>query len=85
MDRYWEKEQPRTFKTGRNVVDYYVDAEKLSIARPVWTDDTGKERQGKTVTLDIFALLESDRSTIDAARDIFTSIITAIDDRLEIL
>ena len=83
--KYWENETPWAFDTSKNAVQYYPVAEKLSVARPMWKDDSGKERRGKSITLDIAALLESGADTIKIARTIFADLIDYIDQRLEVL
>jgi len=85
MEKYWESESPMTITTGSNVLQYYPVAEKLSVSRPGWTDADGNERLGKTVALNIEALLESGVATMEAAREVFANIIASIDARLELL
>ena len=85
MAKYWESEIPQVIKTNKNVLQYYPVAEKLGVMRPMWTDDNGKERPGKSVTMDISALLESDAETIRAARGVFADIVGYIDNRLGVL
>ena len=57
-NKYWEDETPQTVVTDKNVIEYYPKAQKLSVGRPRWTDDTGNERQGKTVALDVQSVLD---------------------------
>ena len=83
MDKYWESETPQVITTNKNVLQYYPVAEKLSVMRPVWTDENEKEHPGKAVTLDVACLLESDVETIRAARRVFADIVGYIDNRLE--
>jgi len=85
MAKYWETETPTTITTNRNVIQYYHDAEKLSVARLPWTDATGNERQGKTVTFDIDAVYESGEDVMEAVRDVCAAIADRIEQRLEIL
>ena len=85
MAKYWETETPTTITTNRNVIQYYHDAEKLSVARLPWTDASGKERQGKTVTLDIDAIHESGVDVLEATKEVFTAIADRIEQRLELL
>jgi len=85
MSKYWETETPATVTTNKNVLLYYSGAEKLSVSRPPWTDDDGNERQGKTVTYDVGAVLESGAEAMAAARGVFTAIVQRIDERLNLL
>ena len=82
MGRFWESETPTTITTSKNVVQYYREAEKLSVARPPWTDGEGATKQGKTVMLDIGAVLESNADAMTVARDVFAGIVQRIDERL---
>ena len=36
---YWDDEAPVKATTGKNVMEYYQKAGKLSISRLPWTDD----------------------------------------------
>ena len=85
MSKYWENETPVTITTGRNVLQYFKDAGKLSVTRPVWIDDKGVERRGKVVVLDVTALLEADTEDIKTARDIFSSLSERLNRRLTLL
>ena len=80
MGKYWEDERPDTVKTARNTLQLYVEAEKLAIQRPAWTDSDGNEKQGKTVTLDIRAFDDCDKETLETARDMFAFVIGKIDE-----
>ena len=53
---FWETEKPRVVDTGRNVLEYFPGAHRLSIAKPNWTNANGEEKRGKTVMLDLDAL-----------------------------
>ena len=53
---FWETEKPRVVDTGRNVLEYFPGAKRLSIAKPNWTNANGEEKRGKTVMLDLDAL-----------------------------
>ena len=57
---YWTEEKPVVADTGRNVLRWYVAADKLQVSMPNWTDGNGEERQGKTVTIDLCALAETE-------------------------
>ena len=83
MSKYWITESPVTITTAKNVLQYYCQAGKLHVCRPAWTDDKGIERQGKTVALDLTALLECE--DLSAARELFEDILEKIDERLELL
>jgi len=76
--KYWESETPTTITTSKNVLSYYPNAAQLAVARSNWTDENGDERQGKTVTFNIAALLENDIVTITATRDMLAAIIERI-------
>ena len=56
MENFWETEKPMTADTGKNVIEYFPDAGKLSISKPNWTDKEGNEKRGKTVLLDLAAV-----------------------------
>ena len=56
---YWENEQPTIIDTERNVLRYFPQADKLQVCQPSWTDKDGNAKQGKTVTLDLTALRET--------------------------
>ena len=83
MNRYWKTETPTFTVTSRNTLQYYREAEKLSVSKSMWTDDKGAERIGKTVVFDLAALHESE--DLGKAREVFSDILTKIDERLEIL
>ena len=85
MNKYWKAEIPKTISTGKNILQYYRESEKLSVARLPWTDKDGAERQGKTVALDISALTESGTDTLTAAREVFAEIVQSIDERLDVM
>ena len=53
---FWESEKPITADTGKNVIEYFSDAGKLSISKPAWKDKEGNEKRGKTVLLDLAAV-----------------------------
>lgn len=59
MSRYWETETPIEADTGKNVFKYFEQAGKLQISMPYWTNDAGEKKQGKTITVDVAALLET--------------------------
>ena len=53
--KYWENEQSTTATTHSNIIRYFPNAGKLQISRPYWSDASGAQHPGKTVTLDIEA------------------------------
>lgn len=53
---FWEAEKPRVVNTGRNVLEYFPTAQRLSIAKPNWINAAGEEKRGKTVMLDLQAV-----------------------------
>lgn len=59
---YWETEEPLMVETEKNVLKLYREAGKLQVCQPFWQDKDGVERQGKTVTIDLEALYESDEA-----------------------
>ena len=68
---YWEQEQPKVVDTGKNILRYFPQAGKLQVCQPNWTDGTGQEKQGKTVTLDIQALTEMPEA-VDILKEILS-------------
>ena len=54
--RYWQEEPGKVIDTGKNVLEYYPKAGKLSIAKPSWTNAVGEVKRGKTVVLDLAAV-----------------------------
>ena len=57
---YWETEEPEVMDTGRNVLRYYPEAERLVIHLPDWENyKTGKVCPGKGVGLNLYALAEA--------------------------
>ena len=84
MAKYWEKEQPIEIVTTRNELRWYPGAKQLAVCRLPFTDDSGVVRQGKTTTLNVSALGESDVETMEAARAIFAEISEYLDLRLSV-
>jgi hypothetical protein len=68
--KYWEEEEPVVVDTGKNVLRLFGKAQKLQISNPYWLDKDGNQKPGKTVTLDIEAVLKAP----DAA-ELFRSIL----------
>ena len=57
---YWEKETPIIAETEKNVLEYYPQAKKLAVGKPMWTDKrTGESKRGKTVVLDLESAVKS--------------------------
>lgn len=81
MSKYWDTEVTATITTGKNILQYYREAGKMSVSRSPWIDKNGNERTGKTVALDIEALLESGADDIGAAREVFSEIAQLLDER----
>ena len=81
-NKYWETETPQTATTAKNVLEYYPIAGMLSVGRPKWTDENGVVKAGKTVGMNIKAILDGDAGTLTAARDIFADIVDRLDKRL---
>ncbi|NPV81469.1 MAG: hypothetical protein HPY52_14595 [Firmicutes bacterium] len=73
MAKYWESENPIEAKSEKNSLRWYPKAGKLQISRPEWTDKEGSTHPGKTVTLDVEALGESEDR--EKARKIFAEIV----------
>ena len=84
MPKYWETETPTTITTNKNVLQFYRDAGKLSVARLPWLDKDGDERPGKTVCLDIEAITESGAPVMKDVRAVFTDVIQEIDRALSL-
>ena len=57
--RYWQEEPGKIIDTGKNVLEYYPRAMKLSIAKPSWKNARGEEKRGKTVVLDLSAVRDN--------------------------
>ncbi|GFP24782.1 hypothetical protein [Candidatus Hakubella thermalkaliphila] len=60
VDRYWESEAPLVVRSKRNVLRYYPQVAKLQVSLPDWEASDGQVHYGKTVTLDIQALVASE-------------------------
>ena len=54
--KYWQEEPGKIIDTGKNVLEYYPRAMKLSVAKPSWTNAMGEVKRGKTVVLDLAAV-----------------------------
>jgi len=60
MKKYWDNPPDKMIDTGKNILKYYGSAGKLQISMPTWTDKEGNEKQGKTLSLNLDALRETD-------------------------
>lgn len=60
MDKYWEKEKPIVVRSAKNVLTWYPQAGRLQVSLADWRDEQGVTHRGKTVTLDVDAMRESD-------------------------
>lgn len=57
---FWEVEQPEIMDTGRNVIRYYPEAQRIVVHLPNWENyKTGEILPGKGVGLNLYALAES--------------------------
>ena len=82
---YWKNEKAKRVQTEANVLQYYKDSERLAVSLPSWTDDKGQLKFGKTVTINIEALLESDSLVMIDAKAIFQDIANKLADRIELV
>ena len=60
MSKYWEQEEANRLDTGANVLRWFAQAGKLQVSTPDWTRPDGKIVSGKTVTLNLDAVRETD-------------------------
>lgn len=59
-NRFWLKEEPEIYRTSDNCFRYYKTQNVLSVSTPDFPDrSTGLMRIGKTVTVQLTALIES--------------------------
>ncbi len=75
--KYWEEEIPVVVETDKNVLSWYPEAGKLQVANPCWYDDDGRQRVGKTVVIDMEALMKS--GNLHQATGIFKEILTRLE------
>lgn len=54
--RYWDSEEPVVADTGKNILRYFPQAGRLQVSLPNWTNDSGQQRHGRTITIDLNAL-----------------------------
>ena len=59
-NNYWESKPDEELDTGKNILRYWKEAAKLQISMPYWTDEAGNQKPGKTVTLNLDSLRETD-------------------------
>jgi hypothetical protein len=78
MKKYWQKEQPIMIKTSRNTLRWFKNAEKLHVALPEYQDGQGELKPGKTVVLDIRALLEADKTDKGKTKELLSEILSEI-------
>jgi len=74
--KYWETETPTMIDTGKNILRYFSEAGKLQVSMPYWTDGAGEKKSGKTVTVDVAAVVNADDETKTQARQMFQDIIS---------
>ncbi|HHY33342.1 MAG TPA: hypothetical protein GX515_10110 [Firmicutes bacterium] len=77
MNRYWENEKPIVAASGKNVLRWFPKAGRLQVSLPDWEDGEGRTRPGKTVTLDVEAMRESEDA--ETARAILADVLAALD------
>jgi len=71
MKKYWETEKPTVIDTGKNIFRYFEKAGKIQISMPDWTNADGESKPGKTVAVDIAALINDDVEIRRQAADLF--------------
>ena len=70
MTGYWKNSLDVEADTGKNILRYYAEAQRLQVCMPYWTDDSGNQKQGKTVAINIAALLET-QEAVQLIKSIF--------------
>lgn len=70
---YWKDAPDIEVDTEKNVLRYYKEAAKLQISMPKWKDEDGNEKNGKTVTINLDALKETDGG-IELLQNVIASI-----------
>ena len=71
--KFWATEQPRIYRTTDNVFRFYPESGVLSVSTLDFPDRvTGEPRIGKTVTVQIAALIESPE-TLEALLEILSA------------
>ena len=78
MSKYWETETPAVVDTGKNILRYFEQAGKVQISMPNWKNADGENKPGKTVTVDIAALVNDDVEIRRQAADLFFHIYNII-------
>lgn len=76
MPKYWENEKPVVVKSTKNTIAWYPQAGRLQVSLADWVNDKGEVCRGKTVTLDIDALRESDDA--DNAVKVFEDVLSQL-------
>lgn len=72
---FWEVEEPEIMRTGRNVIRYYPEAERLVFHLPDWENyKTGETLPGKGVGINLEALAE-EPEVCERLIDIFSGLI----------
>jgi len=57
---YYEDIPTTVIDTGRNILRYYKNYERLQISNPDWTDrQTGETKRGKTLSINLNAVRET--------------------------
>jgi len=77
VNNYWQTETPVVAASAKNVLRWFPKAGRLQVSLPDWTGGNGKRNPGKTVTLNVEALRESD--DLEAARRIFKEILASLE------
>jgi len=63
MKDYWKNKPDAEVDTGKNILRYWQEAARLQISMPYWTNESGNQKPGKTVTISLDALREADGGT----------------------
>ena len=69
-----------TAQTENNILQCYPEIAKLTVATPPWVDADNIVRYGKTVTINVDAILKCSPEDRAAARAIFETILKQIDE-----
>lgn len=77
MTNYWQTETPIVATSAKNVLRWFPKAERLQVSLPDWVGGNGKTNPGKTVTLNVEALRESD--DVEAAKRIFQEVLASLE------
>jgi len=60
MNKYWVEKPDAELNTDKNILRYWKEAARLQISMPYWSDNNGNQKPGKTVTISLDALRETD-------------------------